>query len=349
VPVLSVTLVRSPSPVIEDTWRVLEASSNASFFVSACWILAWLRAAQPDAVCAIVSRGSTPVAAALFAQRPGPLFGLLGSTYRLHETGDPHLDALFIEYNSILSDAAVAADAWAAILQALRAASVGSWRSITNRRSITISGATPDFADVVARSGDAVIFRREKSPFVDLRRMTKNGLAYLDALSANTRQQLRRARRGLEAIGQLRIEHARSENEALAFLSELKPLHIARWRGKGRRSGFDNPIFEPMLRQLIALGLEAELVDVLRLSAGELRFGYLVNFKYRGSVLNYTSGFAYDEAEKALKPGLVSHLLAIEEARAQGADSYKFLAGVSQYKESLSTDCEELVWLRASL
>jgi len=103
-----------------------------------------------------------------------------------------------------------------------------------------------------------------------------------------------------------------------------------------------------MLRDLIDRGVPSGCVDVLRLSAGDHHFGYLVNFRHRGSVMNYTSGFHFGD-DRRQKPGLVSHLLAIEDAEAKGDESYKFLAGGMRYKESLSTDSEELVWLRVRL
>ena len=132
------------------------------------------------------------------------------------------------------------------------------------------------------------------------------------------------------------------------FLASLKPLHSARWQSLEKASGFDNPAFEPMLKELITGGVPSGVVDVLRISAGERRLGYLFNFAYRGVVMNYTSGFDYAEDQR-LKPGLVSHLMAIEAADAAGAQSYKFLAGGGRYKDSLSTDSEELLGLRVRL
>jgi hypothetical protein len=64
--------------------------------------------------------------------------------------------------------------------------------------------------------------------------------------------------------------------------------------------------------------------------------------------MNYTSGFDYG-SDKRLKPGLVCHLMAIEQAHANGALAYSFLAGASRYKDSLSTAEDEICSIRLPL
>ena len=50
---------------------------------------------------------------------------------------------------------------------------------------------------------------------------------------------------------------------------------------------------------------------MLRITAGGRIIGYLYNFVHAGHVYNYQSGFAYED-DPVVKPGFVSHYLAIE-------------------------------------
>jgi CelD/BcsL family acetyltransferase involved in cellulose biosynthesis len=63
-------------------------------------------------------------------------------------------------------------------------------------------------------------------------------------------------------------------------------------------------------------------------------------------VCNYQAGLGY-ESDNAIKPGLVSHELAIAHALEAGATAYDFLAGDAPYKQSLANDQATLVWLAA--
>ena len=66
---------------------------------------------------------------------------------------------------------------------------------------------------------------------------------------------------------------------------------------------------------------------------------------HRGRVYCYQSGFApYDD--NRIKPGLLSHHLAIVMNRAAGQDCYDFMAGDMRYKRSLSNREGEMIWVR---
>ena len=107
---------------------------------------------------------------------------------------------------------------------------------------------------------------------------------------------------------------------------------------------FANPFFERFHRALITDLFAAEQVQLLRICAGGRPIGYLYNLVQGGRVHNYQSGFAYGP-DARLKPGLVSHALAVEHNLARGASCYDFMAGDSRYKRSLATGTDHLVWL----
>ncbi|MBV8913641.1 MAG: GNAT family N-acetyltransferase, partial [Acetobacteraceae bacterium] len=95
-------------------------------------------------------------------------------------------------------------------------------------------------------------------------------------------------------------------------------------------------------------GVPTGEVDLLRVSAGPVLVGYLMNFNYNGEVSAYQSGFNYSVVGQHLKPGLTSHYLAIEAYRAAGASIYDFLAGADRYKLSLANAQRWLHWLNVT-
>jgi len=61
-------------------------------------------------------------------------------------------------------------------------------------------------------------------------------------------------------------------------------------------------------------------------------------------VLNYPSGFLY-ESDGRLKPGLVSHVLAIEDAVARNERGYDFMAGSAGHKDRLANAERSMKWI----
>ena len=72
--------------------------------------------------------------------------------------------------------------------------------------------------------------------------------------------------------------------------------------------------------------------------------GFLYNIRRGQWFYSYQSGFNY-EADRKLKPGLVSHCLAMQRYLDRGASAYDFLAGDSRYKLSLSNSQHQLCWV----
>ena len=103
-------------------------------------------------------------------------------------------------------------------------------------------------------------------------------------------------------------------------------------------------MFEDFHRTLIRDRFAAGEIQLLRVAAGGAPIGYLYNFVHDGHVYAYQSGFRYDDDPK-LKPGLVTHAMAIEHNLRAGARVYDFMAGEGQHKASLGTGSSELFWL----
>jgi hypothetical protein len=61
-------------------------------------------------------------------------------------------------------------------------------------------------------------------------------------------------------------------------------------------------------------------------------------------VYNYQCGFDYEVNATQNRPGLVSHAYAVGHNLGRGHAMYEFMAGDSEYKESLGMDSRLMVW-----
>ncbi len=193
-------------------------------------------------------------------------------------------------------------------------------------------------------AGLAAVTRSARAaPFIDLDRVREAG-GFLAGLRPNLRRQLRRAVRRHAESGPLRIDRAADCAEAERFLAALAELHQGRWTARSRPGAFADPRLLRFHRALIARALPRGEVDLLRISAGPRAIGYLYNFRFAGRVYAYQGGFDYSGADAQLKPGLICHLLAIEDALGAGAERYDFLAGDDRYKRELANAETMLFW-----
>lgn len=321
---LRITVAPLPDPAgLAAAWRMLEDRAPASFFQSWSWVGCRAAARFPDAVLLRAEQSGETVGLALGNRRDGALW--------LGESGDPALDAVYVEHNGLLLTRA----AGAARSDCLRAL-----LGVTGR--VRLSGT--DAAHLAAaRAVGAVRLRRQHAaPFVDFAALRG---AFLESLSANTRYQLRRSDRAYAAAGPLRVDAATTLAEAEAFLDALAALHQATWTARGAPGAFANPAFAVFHRELLARALPRGEAELLRVAAGPRVIGYLYNFRHRGRVLAYQSGFDYPGAGRHEKPGLTCHHAAIERARRDGMAAYDFLAGGDRYKTSFANADAALYWL----
>lgn len=223
-----------------------------------------------------------------------------------------------------------------------------------NWDELRLPGLTGEFARQAlyqaARMGLVARLDLEQPSFnIDLNGIrNKHSGNYLSALSANTRQQLRRSKRLAEqTFGPVVLEEAGSADQALRWFDETAPLHRARW-GKNKSqsfdSGFDNPDFVAFHRRLIEHGFASKAIQYLKCSAGGVTFAYLYNFVSGDRVHFYLSGVNYGVSH-AVRPGMLAHWMAIEKNLHNGQSLYDFLAGDARYKRSLSTGEDRTLWL----
>jgi CelD/BcsL family acetyltransferase involved in cellulose biosynthesis len=184
---------------------------------------------------------------------------------------------------------------------------------------------------------------REPNYVVELDRVREAG-DFATLLGQRTRKNMRRSRRSYEARGPLRLRVAETVDEADAFLDRLTELHEATWRARGWPGNFADPAVLAFHRDLVRCRVDAGEVQLARITAGRDEIGYLYSLVYRDRVIGYDMGLRY-ENDPALQPGRMCDWLAIEHYAAQGYAIYDNLSGDTQFKRSLGTRRDEIVWL----
>ena len=330
---------------LQRIWLELEQRAAPSFFLSWDWIGCWLHEASlhPTVVIGRVDERIVLLGIVMPSTRRDVL-PIAFHGFQLHMTGDPQQDVITTEYNGFVVD-----DAWTGRIESEAVAFLLSGVVVEGQRrdELHLKNIAAGFQQTVDASGFA--FRevqRKPSWRVDLEAIRAAGKQYLDCLSANTRQQIRRSMRLYERRGELKAVRASTVPEALTFFAEFKELHQRYWNGRGEPGGFSFPFFESFQRRLIRTCMSHGTIELVKVSAGTFVVGYVYNLVYRGHVSAYQTGFQY-ESDSRLKPGLVSHTLCISQHLAGDAMVYDFLAGEHRYKANLGEPGPDMIYLLA--
>ena len=326
--------------ILEREWRTLEVLARPSFFTSWQWVGTLLAAVPPmyqPKLLRGAERGETIALALLGSGVSRRRHGLVRSrALYLNETGHSAFDSITIEHNGILAPQGQEAVVFDAAL---------TWFADLDDKAdeLYVSGSGLRLSEA-AVEGQGLSRTETTLPSysVDLGLLSSSGGEPFPVLSANARQQLRRAFRHFEGYGPLELNAAATTTEALAFFAELKALHCASWERRGKRHAFSGEFFEPFHRLLIERNFAAGGTQLLRVHAGNHTIGYLYNFRLGDRIYAYQSGFA--DADRREHPGVVTHALAIQHAFQSGARVYDFMAGRNRLKESFSTRSEPMLW-----
>ena len=325
---------------LRSMWTDLEQHAEVTVFLSWTWVGVWLeQAGMPDAV--VVGRaGGEVVCLGLLRRGVQRRHGFVRSrTLFLHETGDAEKDAIFIEYNGLLTDKRFGF-AETEVIQFLRR----SQARIGRFDELQFSGFAEDRYEAVRASGLRThIYGQRSSAFVDLRRLRESGGDYLASLGSNTRYQIRRALKIYESRGPLSLQLARNVEEALRFFEEMGVLHERAWEEKEGGGAWRFPFLVAFHKRLIETSFASGSVDIARISCGDRPIGYIHCLNHRGWIGSYLSGFAY-EADNKVKPGLVSFYLYIEHRLKAGGDVFDFLAGDHRYKMNMGQPGPTMYW-----
>jgi CelD/BcsL family acetyltransferase involved in cellulose biosynthesis len=325
-------------PGLEADWLELETRADPGFFLSWRWIGSWLRitGARPLLVKA-QEAGRIAALGLLVPSHRRRLFFSIGQLC-LHETGRPQWDCAMIEHNNFLLARQAPSGLTTAIFRALRAADP-SWDEIV------LGGVSPNLVAEAEAAGLTMAIDRVSLDFGVV--LADAGLPqrWEDSLSSNLRAQLRQSRNFAERMGPLSLKAATDPVQALDFFDKMAALHTAYWQGRGKPGAFATQTLRAFHREIITCDRGPGRTELLELSAGSQVLGYLYNFQYGERIYSYQSGFAYGDDNRH-RPGLLAHVLAIEQARERGMQVYDFLAGEAPYKARLGQRLGQVIWCR---
>lgn len=339
-----ITCEALPFDEIEREWRRLESHALCSFFLTWDWIGSLLSSLEPRDLPRLlrVSDGSETVALGFFGMAQECRHRFVRSrVLHLHETGNRELDRLTVEHNDLLVrhgwerpaleavlDHLLSQTGWDELrLSGIDETHLGDWLAVAQSRSLKI-----------------LTISVQPSHAVDLRSLRASNSNFLDTVSKNTRYQIRRAIKLYGARGLLRLHRAQSQSEAEAWFEDLMRLHQHYWTYRGERGAFATDFARRFHGRLIRSAWLSGRVEMVRVDAGATTIGYLYNFQKDGTIYNYQSAFFYEDESK-LKPGLVCHSLAIDDALSRGLLTYDLLAGGGHYKQSLAPKIATMHWI----
>lgn len=318
---------------LESAWCELEQTSDASFFLSWPWVSHWAITIDSYLYLCSVYFGEKLVALGLFVPNGMKRHRLLTvKQLRLHSTGIKDYDQIWPEYNGMLIESGFEDQVYNGLIAFLEQQNP-EWDELvigpietSIESKIELSSTTP------LKYWEAPTYR------VNLRELKVKQSKYLDSLSKNTRQQIRRSIRHYESHGDLKLSKAETTKEALGFFDAIGLAHKRRWGGE---SGFHNSYFVEFHHGLIEKSFVNGRVDLIKLQVNDGVIGYLYNFIYRNKVFFYLSGLDC-LVENKFKPGLVLHSMCIQSYMDKGLDEYDFLGGEAQYKRSLGSEADKL-------
>jgi CelD/BcsL family acetyltransferase involved in cellulose biosynthesis len=328
---------------IQRIWEPLSETTRASYFLSWPWVENWLATLPPTTELRLVvihrgadARGADPVAACFVGQRTMLRSRVIPTRARfVNATGRLEFDEICVEHNGWLAKDGTG-------LRALVDAIPGEWDELV----LDAMDPLPEPLQESSLWPSRVQVRSTRPCYsvnLDKVRAAK-GSDYLSLLAGDLRSQIRRAYKLYQERGPITVEVATELEQAREFYREMVALHQVTWEQRGQPGAFSLPYFRQFHERLIETRLALGDIQLVRIRAGSTTLGCLYNFVWRGDVLFYQSGIAY-ESDNRLKPGLVCHAEAVKHNAARGALVYDFLAGDARYKRGLSTDVHTLSWL----
>lgn len=329
---------------VEAIWKQMLAKCPSSFFLSWEWISAWLETLPKELeMNLIIGYLDDEIAVSYFLGKRKITRNYLFQ-YRiasLNSTGDEYLDELTIEYNGALIAPGVDIN----VIRDMCTEFSGDWDELI------VPGVTGKLYKEIEKLKEKrdnslreIDIDYCNSYYVGLDKVREVGLDYFKLLSANRRQQIRRSLKEYRKGGEIQVEVAGSTDEAMSMLDALAELHQQEWRKRGKEGSFSNEYFYRFHRSLIKKSFSSNIIQLMHIFNDDGTIGYLYNFLYGNNVLFYQCGFDYIDNNHA-RPGLIAHYLAVLMNAELGYDTYDFLAGDSQYKKSLATSANTMMWV----
>jgi hypothetical protein len=340
---MDVTLVYAELDALKDyeqvkrIWCQLYSQECNSFFLSWDWFDTWIKILPRFINIRLVvgSQNNIAVMAFFKCSSTKKILGIPVVKYsNINCTGVAKFDDITIEYNNFVGP---------------YGAKLTMQELLHSRLFSDVDVLVMPGFDVVPRdinSLKALGYRAQlkvmPSYYVDLDKVRQSDGGYIALLSKNKKNQIRRSNRLLSKGGIIKVAAAKSMDEAEEMFSCMVGMHQASWLSRDEPGVFSNSFLKEFHEKLLKRCLNHS-VEIFKISAGEVVIGYIYGFVSNNKFLYYQSGFVVADSNR-LKPGLTCHVALIDYLSVRGLEVYDFLAGGSDYKQSLATASNQLTW-----
>ena len=324
-------------------WQTLERKINNKGLTNSWkWIEAWLKQYDhiPHKFIFGVKDGQT-IGAALITLPLKKLKNII-SVPSLHfgTNGESLQEKTCVEYNRLL-----------VAPENLSAFSMELIRSLQHLRwsQLVLHGFVPEHAEALIDAGArlGITFSEQKKEVCPTFNFSE--VAGSPDIISTLRHNKKRIRSSIEimnAKSPLKSEWAETIEQAQDILTELIELHTRKWENTSTPSSFQSDRVKRYHKELIDAFFPESLI-VFRVKWGEQTVGCLLSFVEEKHILGYKGGINLSPDMKKLTPGLVTHILCMEECRKRGYHEYDFLAGEASYKTQLANTENFLIWATA--
>lgn len=333
-----VTFSQANIESLEEKWQRLYAHSDACFFLSWRWIGNWLTTYKPNLLVLEAVKSGHLIGLGLLSMTEERRHGfVISNCMRLHQTGEPYEDQIWIEYNDFLIKRGEEQAVSKAFLDALK-------RNEIQWDELIVSGIDVVRASELSRASGMRALIRWQTPCVgvDLAKIRRSASSYLQTLSSNARHQINRSIRLYSGFGNLAVHRPLNVLEAIEWFNGFGEQHIRKWGKLPGQSGYANHEFVRFHHGLIRSGWEKGEVDIAVVKAGEELLAGFYNF-IQGKRVYFYLGITSETNDNRLKPGLVGHSMMIQDYIERGQDFYDFMGGEDRYKKSLGREHGSIV------
>jgi CelD/BcsL family acetyltransferase involved in cellulose biosynthesis len=315
--------LRTPEELaaIAEPWDALvRAMPRPTPFLLHDWIAAWER-----------HFGDGRALEVTVARRDGELVG--GLALSVSSVAGVKVAAFPGAHNSALADVLLApGESEDTARGVVEAAARGS------QSAIDVFGLPADSRLERALGGRMTAIQRVESPVME----APDGweAAYQAKTSSKTRNQHKRRRKQLAALGDYEVTTARTRDELEAVMDDVFRLHVARWAGRPDGTELGTPEGQAFAREATLALAEADIPRIVFLRIGGEPVAFFYYMALEGTMYLYR--LAFDPEYSKYSPGLVNALDALEIACDEGLTRIEFLGGDERYKMQLADRVEPL-------
>jgi CelD/BcsL family acetyltransferase involved in cellulose biosynthesis len=185
---------------------------------------------------------------------------------------------------------------------------------------------------------------REESERTHVANLTNGFDNYLSRLTTSRRSRYRRLLRQAQRLN-VKLSIPCEVHERKALLRSIIALHQKDWQERGQPGAFHSRKKMQFHEELLDLLINNPAPILAGLyQHGKLLYG-IYGFQCKGAFEFYQSAFDRATQTNIKTPGILAHLLLMQELNARGVALYDFLSGDQRYKQELSTQTRELCTL----